>query len=613
MGERHQVLLIGRVRRPDGTTRYRCVAAIHDQWCYGVTPLRKAYRFSLLAQQPDNASLIHEELQNYQENVEKLPLFPCVYISSLLEMVWAENTRDRRLVQSINKLQVDFLQTQSLWNCLDNNTGLTVIDVTDPRNLAICFVTNDKALTPKLYLLSLYGPEIDDREIVRNLDDEENEAVQLLDGIRIIPQNVLAETFPLSFERLSSSGEPVNDPDRGEHPDELPTLVTLSMHQAVRQAVEDDRLELIEHILDLQGMLQPVLLQLKKSPKFPASAARFFSKAFSTLPNFPKELDLSGYNFSGKQVVELAGDPDAVESLDLSHNSVIDKDGLYEILLCLGNLKYLNIFSTSLSNSDLRSLLQDHHSLFFRLHHVFHPLLISARDPIPNPLSVRIDLGNGRDYSSYWGRQLSHWVPFISGDALVGKFNDLIEQLTVQDKEKHGHYSFGIGTSESAIRVILASGVDTLHGQGTAEEWHQRRISTFTRNGLAETWMKEGYVLIFRLRQNSTEYKLEWEYGVFSSRSANATAAEVGPQQGNDCVAEDQMRFAETQPQEDYVQEVLDFATFFKRLETQGYSVSREKLQSLLDTVQAHPEVHLTTLEGCLESLATEDDYKWPP
>ncbi|TFK27272.1 hypothetical protein FA15DRAFT_614223 [Coprinopsis marcescibilis] len=77
MGQRHHAILIGRVRRRDGATRYRCLAAIYDRWCYRTGPLRHANRFRLMAEQPDNASLIREELQDYAESVERQPESPC--------------------------------------------------------------------------------------------------------------------------------------------------------------------------------------------------------------------------------------------------------------------------------------------------------------------------------------------------------------------------------------------------------------------------------------------------------------------------------------------------------------------------------------------------------
>ncbi|TFK17513.1 hypothetical protein FA15DRAFT_698416 [Coprinopsis marcescibilis] len=586
MGERHQALLIGRVSRRDGTSRYRCIAALHD-WCDGETPIRNAHRFSLIAKQPDNASLIREELQNYPENVEKLPKAPCPYALSLLEMAWTAHESKRGVVRHANHLEVDCMQNESLWSCIDCTSGVTVIDVTDPQNLAICFVLSDEPLSSKQYLL--WGDDSDADE-----DDEDwVEAFRLLDRIPIISLDVLAETFPMDFNPLISSGEPVSDPDKPNHTVELPTLATLALNQAVHHAVENDQLGLLEHVFDVPGKLQSVLLQLKKSPKFPSNAAAFFSKAFRTLPINSKELDLSGYNFSGKQVVEVIGDLDAVETLNLSHNTIIDKNGLYEILLHLRNLRHLNISSTSLSNDDLRSLRQDHHPLFSRLHHVFHPFFISARDPSPNPFTVQIELV-GQLYSSCWGRRISYWIPFINANSLPGKFTDLFEQLTVRAN--------GLHTPESGIRVILASGMETLHGPAPAEEWSHRRISTFPRKGVAETWRKEGYVLILRGAEEQGTYGTAWEYGIFSCRPKNVFAAEVESQQEKDCLVQDQ---------EHYVQEVLDFGTFFKRLESEGYAVDQGKLQLLLDTVQTHPRLKLSTLEGCLATLARRDWDCW--
>lgn len=104
MGQRHQVFIIARVRPNDGKpARYRCIAAMHHQWCYGRLPLRAAHRFISLAKQPLNSTLIDIDLLAIQNRWpsddiptlnDTLSLAPCAYISYLLHTAWNVDLED---------------------------------------------------------------------------------------------------------------------------------------------------------------------------------------------------------------------------------------------------------------------------------------------------------------------------------------------------------------------------------------------------------------------------------------------------------------------------------------------------------------------------------------
>lgn len=103
MGQRHQVFIIARVRPKDGKPRYRCVAAMHHQWCYGRLPLRAAHRFISLAKQTVNSTLISLDLLAIQGqwSSDEIPthgvplsLAPCAYISYLLHTAWNVDLED---------------------------------------------------------------------------------------------------------------------------------------------------------------------------------------------------------------------------------------------------------------------------------------------------------------------------------------------------------------------------------------------------------------------------------------------------------------------------------------------------------------------------------------
>jgi hypothetical protein len=103
MGQRHQVFLIARVAphgKPLGETRYRCIAALHHQWCYGRLPLQAATRFITLIKQKENAEIIREEIDNIHglygifETPPELPKLPCPFAFFLMLSAWTSDLND---------------------------------------------------------------------------------------------------------------------------------------------------------------------------------------------------------------------------------------------------------------------------------------------------------------------------------------------------------------------------------------------------------------------------------------------------------------------------------------------------------------------------------------
>jgi hypothetical protein len=101
MGQRHQAFVIARVIRHGETQRkYRCIAALHHQWCYGRLPLLATRRFLTLVKQKDNAEIIRSEIQSIDgkygpgSKQPKIPKVPCPYTTLLLATSWTTNLED---------------------------------------------------------------------------------------------------------------------------------------------------------------------------------------------------------------------------------------------------------------------------------------------------------------------------------------------------------------------------------------------------------------------------------------------------------------------------------------------------------------------------------------
>jgi hypothetical protein len=100
MGHRHQVFLIARVAphgKPLGETRYRCIAALHHQMCFGHLPLQAATRFITLIKQKENAEIIREEINNIHglygifRTPPEVPEVPCPFAYFLMLSAWTSD------------------------------------------------------------------------------------------------------------------------------------------------------------------------------------------------------------------------------------------------------------------------------------------------------------------------------------------------------------------------------------------------------------------------------------------------------------------------------------------------------------------------------------------
>lgn len=105
MGRRHQAFAIAKViphSSTDGKAYYRCVAAFHEQHCYGKLPLQATRRFLTLIKQNYNAEIIRAELRSIQSKYSRpesktepvAPDLPCPYICFLLGTCWSVDLED---------------------------------------------------------------------------------------------------------------------------------------------------------------------------------------------------------------------------------------------------------------------------------------------------------------------------------------------------------------------------------------------------------------------------------------------------------------------------------------------------------------------------------------
>ncbi|KAK7025941.1 hypothetical protein VNI00_015856 [Paramarasmius palmivorus] len=201
MCQRHQAFLIARLI-PHGEqdkAHYRCIAAIHHQWCYGRVPLGGTRRFFALVKNPANAAIVLDEIRRAQGKYGRQGEEPGVpetvfpYAQLLLTLPFFLDVDD----PCGRYASGGGIEGALIWGFLimvTNDDGMTIIDVTDPLNPTYGYSKPDGGyiLNAKSYVRSYYraGPANDNTEIdVRyHIDVMKNECA--------IKAELVAEVWP---------------------------------------------------------------------------------------------------------------------------------------------------------------------------------------------------------------------------------------------------------------------------------------------------------------------------------------------------------------------------------------------------------------------------------
>ncbi|KAK7031147.1 hypothetical protein VNI00_013562 [Paramarasmius palmivorus] len=131
MGQRHQAFLITRLIPHGEQTKayYRCIAAVHHQWCYGRLPLSATRRFLNLVKNPENATIVRDEIRRAQGKYgcqgeePKIPDMAFPYTQFLFVQAWNMDIDSPRG----NTHRMGF--EESVFR--DPNVGVTTIQVDD--------------------------------------------------------------------------------------------------------------------------------------------------------------------------------------------------------------------------------------------------------------------------------------------------------------------------------------------------------------------------------------------------------------------------------------------------------------------------------------------------
>ncbi|KAL2041824.1 hypothetical protein N7G274_005608 [Stereocaulon virgatum] len=136
MGQRHQLFVIARVKG-----RYRTLCAVHHQWLYGHTALRRCLGTLKIFQDPTNRLPIQQELiaaSNHDDNFWAPPCdkeydvpFPFIATCLVLGASYSPDGYHH---------QVSLESFCMAYNDGDNNNGITIFDITNLSHVQYCFV-----------------------------------------------------------------------------------------------------------------------------------------------------------------------------------------------------------------------------------------------------------------------------------------------------------------------------------------------------------------------------------------------------------------------------------------------------------------------------------------
>ncbi|KAG6819691.1 hypothetical protein H0H93_009603 [Arthromyces matolae] len=606
MGERHQAFLVVKIVPHEGTkAKYRCIAAMHHQSCYGRLPLRAVRRFLTLMKKPLHQKIIREELRALDNHyggwrqTPKIPGNPCPYSSFLLSVSFnidcSEDIEDA-YVSGLGirptMLHADMGSFQG-----DNNTGISVIDVTNPEDPAYCFVRSYSPLSANEYLCvdsSLSKGEHNERYTA------DIAVAGSLEGERLIGLEVLAEAWPGEYQRrLAMQKKDDDNRDQATGGDDLATstlisrLSDLTLKPAVDHAITSGDTKDIEQLLWLPGKAEATLAVLKQHSPFPDGAITLLAQVLKQLDS--THVDLSGFSLSGEQLgsLQILGAFDNLEALDLSHNQLLTVNSVRTILESTPTLRHLVLLHSPVSDNDLSSLFRDFPKLFYNLHSLTHPLLLTSKSHIPNAFAIIVPNASNCQLSVAS-------VPFFTPTFLVQALTDYLRTC-------RGSLFFSYEVANSMLPNAVLSSASRMEPSQT---WSTRLVPMVASRSGESAVSGEGW--IFGVNSESA-------YGFFQVQAPGAaTAVEESPldttstssetatgteQQQEPAQARGRApsRFSAMLPERHKltrIDKVLDFSEFLTHLTSEGRTPA--------------PEPAVETLFAVLAELQARDWYNFP-
>ncbi|OCH95882.1 hypothetical protein OBBRIDRAFT_443128 [Obba rivulosa] len=485
MGQRHQVFVIARIR-PHGSLhnaepKYRCIAALHRQWCYGRDPLEAMRRFLTLVKQPENAEMIRAEIRSIHgqyghpgtAHSPKIVDIPCPFIGALLSFAWNVDLTPGKCTLSGSWPDSLLWASMGSWDG-DNNDGISVVDVTDPNNPAFGFLLSKSAiLTPAGYLRK-YEKIPSDEELKHEWDQLRRQydldPIAALRDERMITMQMLAEAWPHEYTETmrASNADTIQvsvEQTLEEKPCKVPSLAHMALEQALVYALQCGDTTALEKFVWLPDRSNILLSLLRKQSPFPDSAITLLSKIIRELRTGTASLDLSELSLSADQTRQLVLVPAfaGLHALNMSFNPYITVDAVHHLLAGIPSLRRLLIMGCPhIDSKDLCRLMRCKPALFRRLEALMHPLLLEPYKPPCFPDAFTLIFSNDRGRSTEV-QNIS--LPLFTPAGIVDGLADMVYAVFQQ-------YFFDDHKSCIAGQATLSSLVPP------DKEWEERTLTT---------------------------------------------------------------------------------------------------------------------------------------
>ncbi|KAH8795973.1 hypothetical protein DL96DRAFT_1722516 [Flagelloscypha sp. PMI_526] len=514
MGQRHQAYLIARVVAHDATkATYRCVSAWHNQWCYGRFPPRGVRRFIDLASNRNNAEIILEELKNIdrkygvvgplQPRIPKIPLpfttflFGCAFDVDLnaLNSIYASGHHflNSTLDAAMNPSQGGIL--------IDNNEGITVIDITDPFNIAYCHAlpfSFSSPITAEEYV-NAYGTDSDE-------EDErygEDGTLEVLKTIRTIPVHDLAEAWPRDFK----SDRPAPNINSTKST-AIPSLVELALNAGVKKAIEDDDISSLDTFLFDPSKVLDILHILRSQEVFSLPALQLIAQL---IPKTLNSVDLSGFKLTTEDLIAVLSSErlSATETLNLSRNANVRLDTIIKIASTIPGINRIIAYGTSISVEDFDGLERSElASLPFLVHPARFELRMTACAAGEPGFSFLVP---PRTYG-YLRNVISIPLQLLNLNLIVHCISDFLDAAL---KSARDIYGSGLADSQTAAMSIFSAAP-----RQVGQSWGKRDVlfvPTPSRKMLREGWIFACYL---------DNYLPDWYYGFLRPKSSPSAEGE---------------------------------------------------------------------------------------
>ncbi|KAF2867505.1 hypothetical protein BDV95DRAFT_598161 [Massariosphaeria phaeospora] len=342
MGQRHQAFVIAKING-----RYRSLAAVHNQWYYGLTAVKGCRRILTVLEDPTNRHLLELELarasrstpetwdamDDWDRNIAEFP-----FITTCLVAAGSVDLETGHVGVFIP------MPWNMSWCQGDNNDGITIFDVSDPCKIRYCFLVWEASEQTKgpyeddLFRVPLSGEEYlnlyyDPPEHTKEM----KAAVSKLEATPLIDSASLQDAWPVTTYKYTEFF-PREDYD-------LPVTVAGPIDDCRSTSLTEIALvKSIERLLDGEDPLQEDVEEL---PVFLPSLRRYIYAHPDVVTTRPRgldmlksalydssELDLHYFpDLTGEQVQSvLESMADTLSFVDLSGNHNVDMHCLDRLL-----------------------------------------------------------------------------------------------------------------------------------------------------------------------------------------------------------------------------------------------------------------------------------------